>query len=58
MANQNKKLLDSDKTGWKFSGLLITELRSKSINLKWWVQYGGPKCKKLLDSDGTHLNNT
>ena len=53
-----KKLLDLDKTGWRILGSLITELSSKLINSKWWMQYGGPKCKKKLDSDGTHLNNT
>ena len=52
-----KKLLDLDETGWRFLGSLITELRSKKLNLKRWMQYGGPKCKKWLDSDGTYLNN-
>ena len=42
-----KKLLDLDKTGWRFSGSLITELCSKLINSKWWMQYGGPKCEKM-----------
>ena len=53
-----KKLLHLDKTGWRVLGSLITELRSKLINSKWWMQYGGPTCKESLDSDGTHLNNT
>ena len=53
-----KKLLDLDKTGWRFSGSPITDFRLKLVNLKWWIQYSKPKCKKLLDSDGVHLNNT
>ena len=58
IATRIKKLLDLDKTGWRFSGSLFTDLRSKLINSKWWMQQGGPKCKKLLHSDGTHLNKT
>ena len=30
---------------------LITNLSSKFINSKWWIQYSWLKCKKLLDWD-------
>ena len=40
-----------------FSRSLITNLNAKFRNLKWWIFYGGSKCKKLLLSDETVLGS-
>ena len=48
MARENaKSYLIGMKFGtYGFLGSLSKNLASKFSNLKWWVQYGGPKCKK------------
>ena len=35
---------------------LVTNLNSKVRNIKWRIQYGGPKLKKLVDPDKTRYS--
>ena len=53
MADQNVKihLIEMKIITMEFSKSLIVNLYLKLRNSKWRIQYGGPKCKNLLDWD-------